>query len=206
MSNDHNRVVTIIFLSILCFMLLTIVIVLSILYSLEKNNKSKQSSPKGIDTDSASYCGPIEYDDPRAFGPIIWPALHIMAQYYPENPSDRQIEEAKKFIQSMPWMLPCGQCGSNFIEFTEYNEDNAGNEAACMGTNEDDRCMTLDEICASKDNMVSFFVRAHNNVSSNVHPEREPFTSADAARLYTETNTCFHNKTFPGKKLDKSRR
>jgi hypothetical protein len=137
-----------------------------------------------------------DYDDPRAFGPVIWRALHIMAQYYPENPSERQIDEAKRFIQSMPWMLPCGQCGSNFIEFIQYNEDHTDSEESCM---------KLDDICASKNNMIAFFVNAHNNVTSKISPEKKPFTVEDANRLYTSADMPSHDKIFPGKNLDKSR-
>ena len=46
--------------------------------------------------------------DPRIFGPIIWPGLHIMAENYPEKADKGHKKACVNFLEGLPWMLPCG--------------------------------------------------------------------------------------------------
>ena len=198
----------IIILLVLIVILSIIVIVLSILYHAEKQRTCLPDNGltgKGP-TDNANYCGKASFGDPRAFGPTIWKSLHIMAQYYPDDPTDEQIKECRKFILSLPWMLPGGGCGKHLQEFIDYNiEHSDSTNKECSGVGKENECLSLNGICKNKRNLILFFVRAHNNVSKHVNPDRKPFTLADAEKLYSNTNMCFHNEVFPSESLKRSK-
>ncbi len=68
---------------------------------------------------NSTYCGNVTTQDPRVFGPIIWDGLHIMAQNYPDTPSNTTKESCIKLIESIPHMLPCSNCGCDFREFSK---------------------------------------------------------------------------------------
>ena len=94
---------------------------------------------------------------PLVFGPILWPALHVIgASYHTPNGTDIDGEaleiyrvNARKFIESLPFMLPCGHCGFHLHEFLQTQN--------------------LDEATRTKANFFKFFVDAHNNVTEHVN-------------------------------------
>lgn len=46
----------------------------------------------------------------RVFGPVIWSALHIIAQNYPLNPSPTRKKRYEQFFRALGCVLPCGSC------------------------------------------------------------------------------------------------
>lgn len=132
---------------------------------------------------STNFCGVAPTGDPRVFGPPTWKAFHLMAQNYPENPNLNTIKQCSNFVKAIPYMIPCSQCGYHFQEFTEkYYKNNP-------------------TMCNSRQDLVKFFVEAHNNVSSFTSPERKPWTCEDAEKEYTSVETCFHSRGWGGKEL-----
>jgi len=53
---------------------------------------------------------------PNIWGPELWKSIHSIAYGFPDNPTDEEKAEAKKFISSLPDMLPCKFCQKHFKE------------------------------------------------------------------------------------------
>eukprot|EP00890_Picochlorum_soloecismus_P004960 jgi/Picsp_1/5465/NSC_02824-R1_protein len=49
-------------------------------------------------------------------GRATWTFLHTLAAQYPERPSFRQKQDAKKMIDILTRMYPCGECARHFKE------------------------------------------------------------------------------------------
>lgn len=52
--------------------------------------------------------------NPNFWGPDLWRSIHSVAYGFPDNPSDEEKAEAKKFIYSLPDILPCKECQTHF--------------------------------------------------------------------------------------------
>ena len=151
--------------------------------SVVQPSSSTQSQSPPASPTSSGYCGISSTGDPRVFGPNIWKTLHVMAQNFPDEPNTDTIENCRAFIKSLPYMLPCSQCGYHFKEFTEdYLDKNP-------------------DPCQNQTSLVKFFVDAHNNVSKNTNPTRLPWTVTDATEKYKSENVCFHNTVWGDEEL-----
>ena len=80
------------------------------------SKKIKISAEKESD---ASYCGIVPSGDPRVFGPFTWETFHVMAQNYPQTPNQVTITQCQNFVNAIPYMIPCSQCGYHFQKFIE---------------------------------------------------------------------------------------
>ena len=89
---------------------------------------------------------------------------------------------AKKFIESLPFMIPCGDCGFHLHQFIQTRN--------------------LDEDIRTKDNFIRFFVEAHNNVTRHVNkirvngqqlPPKKLWTLEDAKKKYFCADTCIRD-------------
>ena len=119
---------------------------------------------------SGSHCQIVKTYDPRAWGPNKWIFLHMMAENYSEKPSKEEIESMKTYIETIPWILPCKQCGYHFKNFTN------------------NYCLSLDEICRSRKNLVEFFKDAHNHV--NVMLGKRLYSTSEVYKKYKFTEIC----------------
>jgi hypothetical protein len=144
--------------------------------------KSTKSATEIKDTDN-TFCGVVGSGDPRVFGPVTWETFHLMAQNYPNNPNLVTKNHCKKFVESIPYMLPCSQCGFHFQSFT------------------DDYINKKGDIFQTRDSLVAFFVEAHNNVSRYTHPGKEPWTLEQAIKKYSASDTCLHSKGWGGDEI-----
>lgn len=129
--------------------------------------------------------GPAKYDttDPLIYGPILWMALHYISAAYPqadvEYESDPVVmkeyqNQAKAFVQSLPFLLPCGHCGSHFHDFLQRRD--------------------LDKDTMDKTSFIKLFVDAHNHVSKHVNqvptygesfPPKKLWSVAEAKAKYS---------------------
>ena len=121
--------------------------------------------------------------DPLVFGPYLWTAFHLIAAGY-LSPDGHQPPEiyrinAKKFVQALPFMIPCGDCGWHFYEFLKTRD--------------------LEEDVRTKDNFIRFFVEAHNNVTNHVNkikvdgklmPPKKLWTVDEAKEKYSCLDAC----------------
>ena len=165
----------------------------------------RPSTGRGVDNPETGYCGHVNTDDARVFGPPIWSTLHMMAQNYPDKPSETTKEECGNFIKSLVYMIPCSKCGNHFKSFVKLNEQLAGEEdARCMGASGESRCEDVNTICTSKENLVSFFVRAHNNVNEHVHPGMDRYTVEDATSEWTDKHVCIEHSKWDGELMTRN--
>ena len=78
---------------------------------------------------------------------IMWKALYLMVDQYPNEPTIETIDNCRTFIHTLPYMLPTDLDGyylkSFIINYTDNNPD----------------------FCDSQKNMAKFFVDAYNNQS-----------------------------------------
>jgi hypothetical protein len=114
--------------------------------------------------------------DPRVFGPDMWATLHRISVNYPNKPNKNTRKNAIKFIESLPYMIPCTHCGCHFSNFIKENN--------------------LNNVSKNKNNIVSFFVNAHNNVSKHTNPKNKPWNTEQAIKKYKYENKCFHSKLW----------
>jgi len=128
--------------------------------------------------------------NPLVFGPILWTTFHLIAAGY-HTPNGTDLNgippaiyrvNAKKFIESLPFMIPCGHCGFHLHQFIQTRN--------------------LDEDIRTKDNFIRFFVEAHNNVTRHVNkimvngkqlPPKKLWTLEDAKKKYFCADTCVHD-------------
>jgi hypothetical protein len=124
--------------------------------------------------------------DPRVFGPDMWVTLHRISVNYPNKPNTITQKNAVKFIESLPYMIPCTHCGYHFLNYIK-NYD-------------------LHNVCKNRYNITDFFVNAHNNVSKHTNPNNKLWTTKQALKKYKYENKCFHNKLWKGYDLNKCER
>ena len=149
-------------------------------------------------------CGSRVSADPRVFGPHLWTSFHMISVNYPENPNQDTKLHCEGFVNALPYMLPCPHCGWHLREFISTNEVLSGQESdKCAGAPGESKCQSISEVCSSKSNLVSFFVRAHNNVNKGTHPCRQLWSTADA-QIYESQQTCVHNIVWGQCELNRS--
>ena len=130
-----------------------------------------------------SYCGNVSNADPRAFGPVTWRALHLIAQNYPggigdenEQPNMPTITACEKFTSSLPYMLPAhGAHMASLLELYPHKCDNGTQLQEAM-------------------------VSAHNTISAGVGG-LDPWTNADAAGYYTTIFQCLTDPQWGTREL-----
>lgn len=66
-------------------------------------------------------CGNRTTADPRVFGPYTWRTLHRFMQHYPLSPSAETQEACVRFVNALPWLIPCPHCGYDFSQFIVDN-------------------------------------------------------------------------------------
>ena len=129
--------------------------------------------------------------DPRIFGPIIWPGLHIMAENYPEKADKDHKKACVNFLRGLPWMLPCGDCGSHLLK-RESGQGDVPIDQLIDSLKDDDkrkqRNKNIRKACSDRKALRSYLVEAHNNVNKN---NRKPeWTAADAQNKYCQIPAC----------------
>jgi hypothetical protein len=119
---------------------------------------------------SSNHCEKVKTDDPRAWGPNKWLYLHMMAENYDENPSKEEIETMKTYIEIIPETLPCKKCGLHFKDFTN------------------NYCLSLEQICSNRKNLVEFFKDAHNNVNEMLG--KRLYSTSEVYKKYKFAEVC----------------
>lgn len=62
----------------------------------------------------------------KIWGPSCWLTLHFFSMYYPENPTQNDIENHTRFLNILPTVLPCKECSEHFrLSLNEYNINEA---------------------------------------------------------------------------------
>jgi len=129
--------------------------------------------------------------------------LHTMSVNFPLQPNLEAAIACEKFITSLPWLIPCDHCGHDFHDFIRLNVAHNGSKGTMGGaldcggndTVDENQCLSPWEACRrGRSSVVSFLVRAHNNVNDHTHPCRERWTTADAMSVYAQRGgVCLNN-------------
>ena len=189
-------------LKMLIILLIAFILITLILVAISTSRSSSES--RGIDDPEIGFCGKVNSSDARVFGPMVWSSLHTMASNYPESPLDVTKEACGKLITSLTYMLPCSKCGRHFQEFLDLNERNNGvTGSMCMGVGDESVCMNLSTICESRDNLINFFTRAHNNVSASIDPNTELYTVSKSEEEWGDKDICVNHGKWGGRPLDR---
>lgn len=59
--------------------------------------------------------------DPKVWGPKLWFVLHSMSFAYPEKAKQRDMENMRTFLNSLPHVLPCMSCRKNLKKHLDDN-------------------------------------------------------------------------------------
>jgi hypothetical protein len=141
-------------------------------------------------------CGSRSSSDPRVFGPHFWKTFHTMAVNYHSPPTKAALGACSAFIKALPYMIPCTHCAWDLGQFIQTNIENSGKyNETCMGATsehfDESLCFAPEEACKSQRSLVSFFVRAHNNVNSHTNPCRPRFTIKQGYDMYKNSSPDF---------------
>lgn len=144
-----------------------------------KNKTFKNKNPKT----KTKKCSKKTSADPRVFGPDMWATLHRISVNYPKKPNKITRKNTIKFIESLPYMIPCTHCGCHFLHYIKKQD--------------------LHNVSKNRYNFTTFFVNAHNNVSKYTNPNNKPWTTEKALKTYKYEHKCYHNKLWVGCDLNK---
>jgi len=99
---------------------------------------------------------------PSVFGPALWFTLHNSASAYPDFPDLHTKNAMKHILISLPLLIPCIICKTHWKNnLKQYN---------------------LDVVVASRSNLFTFLVHAHNNV--NKINSKNEMTIQEAKEIY----------------------
>lgn len=126
--------------------------------------------------------------DPRIFGPIVWPGLHIMAENYPEKADKYHKKACVQFMEGLPWMLPCGHCGSHLLKRESAAEDESIEDLIEDEEAKITKRRNLRKACSGRKHLRTYLVGAHNNVSQN--NKKPVWTPEDAQKKYCQIPVC----------------
>lgn len=59
--------------------------------------------------------------EPEEWGPTFWPVLHTVSFYYPDSPSEEEMEAARDFFFSLSYLLPCDECCAHYSTLLDTN-------------------------------------------------------------------------------------
>lgn len=99
--------------------------------------------------------------DPTIWGKSYWDVIHIITIAYPENPTEQDKEDVKKFFELLKSLLPCGNCASHYQQNLK-------------------KFPLTDDILSNKERLVKWAVDLHNEV--NLETGKKVF---DINKLYS---------------------
>ena len=92
--------------------------------------------------------------NPNIWGPKGWFFLDSIILSYPLNPSFDDKKKFREFFTLVPEMLPCAKCRQHYGEFISKFPLN-------------------DEILSSKNKLINWFLKLHNNIRLNFQDKSE---------------------------------
>jgi hypothetical protein len=127
----------------------------------------------------AGACAEFPASLPEVFGPGIWWTLHTIASTYPDSPSAAQREHCERFVESMPAMLPCSECGDHLRDELKRHDVAAA--------------------CGSGDGLSLLWCAAHN--AANARLGKPPLDCGQVRRRYNSVPICNAEEVFPSREL-----
>lgn len=112
--------------------------------------------------------------DPKIWGKHFWKILYCVAFAYPENPTEQDKENVKKFYMSIKNVLPCDKCRNNFeIHLKKYQFN--------------------DDVLLSRSNLINWIVNMNNDVNNMLGKNRITIEQA-YNEFYNENKNSYLNK------------
>lgn len=105
--------------------------------------------------------------DPKLWGPHLWSYMHYSAANYPNNPTDQEIDDMKKWLCSLPVTIPCNNCSKHYKQYIDKNK------------------YRLDDICSCRDKLFNFLVDIHNKV--NIRNGKREINYNEARKMYNQS-------------------
>jgi hypothetical protein len=102
--------------------------------------------------------------NPEEWGPSFWKTSHYVTFAYPENPTDEDKINVKKYFEILQYILPCENC-------REHYKKNLKNYPL------------TDNILSSKHNLISWLVDLHNEVNRRSH--KKEMTLHEVKKIYS---------------------
>lgn len=107
------------------------------------------------------------YKNTKVWGSSAWLFLHCVSYTYPENPTRKEKNEYKKFLNSLQYVLPCSLCREHTKEyFKKY---------------------PIKEALENKERFVCYLIKLRNYI--NVHYKNQKKISMKNAKQHIE-NHC----------------
>jgi len=162
--------------------ILILILLIQLLYKLiNKETGINMGASNLIGWKYKNMCPLKDSGSPLIFGPLIWPALHVIAENYPEKPNEVYKSHCYNFLKGLPYMLPCPYCGNHLLNEEIANDGQIGNHLE----------ENLKNATQSRKNLRDFLVKAHNNV--NKHNNKKQWTSEEVENYYTKIPACIYN-------------
>lgn len=99
---------------------------------------------------------------PEIWGPAYWTTLHFISSTYDTNPNASIKENMKRFIQSIPTLLPCQECRDHAFTFL--------------------RSANIEHAVSNRQSLFVFFFNFHNTVNQRL--KKPPMNIKDALYKY----------------------
>ena len=120
--------------------------------------------------------------EPIVWGPTAWHFLHTSSVNYPVQAGPEHKAHCRKFLEGLPFMLPCGDCGQHLKEYFS------------------DKPAAIQASCESRATLVALMVDIHNDVNQKLGKPTS-WTSDQAHEEYSSTRVCVKNgETWPAAK------
>jgi Erv1 / Alr family len=112
--------------------------------------------------------------DPIIWGGSYWNTFHLISLTYESDPGPSVRETMKKFIETIPMLLPCTSCRDHAFDFL--------------------RSRDIDEAVSNRDTLFRFFFEFHNDVNKRLNKPLMSYKSAHEKyfSLLRQSSTDFH--------------
>lgn len=104
--------------------------------------------------------------DPKLWGKHFWATAHYITISYPNDPTETEKENVKKFFEILKVLIPCAKCRSHYTNNLQINP-------------------LTDNILNSKYKLIEWLVNLHNEV--NGRTGKKIITVEEAMQIYTRT-------------------
>merc|ERR1712072_20483 len=129
---------------------------------------------------SIKSCPVKNTNEPIMCGPVAWNFLHTIANHFKAVPTTEHVSACRKFLEALPYMLPCGDCGTHLKQWLDAHDKEV--KAACK----------------SREGVVSLMVQIHNDVNKKL--KKPTWTTKQATQAYSKANVCVKNAaSWPAK-------
>ena len=113
--------------------------------------------------------------NPKIWGPHAWIFLHSIAYGYPENPTKNEQINAKKFFESLGYMLPCKTCSALYIKDIKKID-------------------SIDNAVKNQSNLIKWVNQMHNKV--NEHINKKIYTDKEYDDYYLNMYSSNNNNKY----------